>query len=747
MKTISDRQVVDLIADALYAESALELPNVCVRLGIAPGTVDEAFRSKRKYVRARLVDTPLDELRSLGERVLRDHPHFELEEALALLNEKGQPSVSDLTRRNTLEALNGFTLAGKLDPSSFLAEIWPTSTMKSCGHEGWSMQQDIEQHMVRSDDYSPEDILLQLGALECSQARFVRLLEAAAHPKTRGEEEQKRLVGVLNSHLSRDGFELAATQRVSGYPVYTVRRLELAGTASAADSASSELAVLGPYRMERRKDGSLDELGCGAMGVTYRALDLGLRLPVALKVISPKHVQDENSRRRFRREARAAAAVRHANIARALHFGEQGGRFFYAMDLVAGRSLRELLTTSGSLPIPVSLALMAQLAAALSAAHRQGLLHRDLKPANLMLLEGMNVEEEDERTAAAGGRQLKVIDFGLARSFGERLPEESTVTTAGQEGAFLGTPEYASPEQCAGEHAIDGRADLYSLAVILWRCCVGRLPFRGTSFQLQAMHQQKAPPAEELEALPPAVAELLLGLLEKDPAKRRPQSALELARRLDELRRELDGPSASAEKPPPSVKAHEGTAALSSGPVAQPEVAGYSREAVSLAKVFVELSPYGVWADVRLRESELIHRTGLDSDGIADAVHELGAGMVKGRRGEYFTAREILYAIFDGISRPWRPALDALRLATDLTRREDFPQTPAQIAEQYGWPPRRLNPAIAYLEMHDAVHVMHGIGTGTWIAHGIRKTDETRRFAKRGLGSETSKQPQPAPSN
>ena len=165
----------------------------------------------------------------------------------------------------------------------------------------------------------------------------------------------------------------------------------------------------------------------------------------------------------------------------------------------------------------MAVALAAQAAAALNAAHKRGVVHRDLKPGNLMLLEGDALDHEDERTIAAGDRLLKVIDFGLARSFGANRQEDSLVTQTFA--GFIGTPAYASPEQCVGGDDLDGRSDLYSLGIILWQMLAGRLPFTGGVVEVLGKHQFQPPPAAQLAALPAPVAALVTGLLVKDPAR------------------------------------------------------------------------------------------------------------------------------------------------------------------------------------------------------------------------------------
>ncbi len=308
-------------------------------------------------------------------------------------------------------------------------------------------------------------------------------------------------------------------------------------THNGAPPAAAELAF-GHFLVPRREDGGPWELGRGAMGVTYRAFDTSLRTEVALKVIRAEQVANEEVRRRFQREARAAAKIRHPNVASVLYLGEQDGEFFYAMEFIAGRTLAEFIKeAAGPLPPVVAVALAAQAAAALNAAHKREVVHRDLKPGNLMLLEGPAVDHEDERTTAAGNRLLKMIDFGLARSFGENRQEESFVTQAFS--GFIGTPAYASPEQCTGGNDLDGRSDLYSLGVILWQMLAGRLPFTGGVVEVLGKHQFQPPPVAQLAAVPAPVVALVMGLLAKDPAERQPQTAGLLRTALDRCLRDL----------------------------------------------------------------------------------------------------------------------------------------------------------------------------------------------------------------
>jgi serine/threonine protein kinase/Flp pilus assembly protein TadD len=252
------------------------------------------------------------------------------------------------------------------------------------------------------------------------------------------------------------------------------------------------------------QDGEPIELGRGAMGITYKAFDTDLRFPVTLKVISEKYVGDESARLRFLREARAAAKVRHPNVASVLHLGRTGSGYFYAMEFVEGETLENLLKRSGRLEVRLALEITSQVAAGLDAIYDHKLVHRDIKPTNIMV----RLKDEGRVTA-------KIIDLGLAKGVSE-FGSESEISTPG---AFAGTPAFASPEQFAGLGA-DIRSDLYSLGVTLWEMLAGQLPFRGSPSELMHGHQQAPLPREQLNSLAQPVLVLLEVMLAKDPNER-----------------------------------------------------------------------------------------------------------------------------------------------------------------------------------------------------------------------------------
>jgi hypothetical protein len=258
------------------------------------------------------------------------------------------------------------------------------------------------------------------------------------------------------------------------------------------------------YELAKGEDGKAVELGRGAMGVTYKAVDVNLHCPVALKVICKKYLGDQSARLRFLREARAAASVRHPNVASVFHLGTTDQGYFYAMEFVEGITLENLIRRSGKVEVKLALEIATQVAAGLAAVHKQKLVHRDIKPSNIMV----SVEDGSAVTA-------KIIDLGLAKPASD-APDEAAISTPG---AFAGTPEFASPEQFAGV-CVDIRSDLYSLGVVLWEMVTGHAVFRGSPAEVIYQHQHAPLPLEQLEGVPQPVVVLLEVLLEKDPGRR-----------------------------------------------------------------------------------------------------------------------------------------------------------------------------------------------------------------------------------
>ena len=264
------------------------------------------------------------------------------------------------------------------------------------------------------------------------------------------------------------------------------------------------MVVAGRYRV-------IATAGIGGMGVVYKARDLELDEDVALKVLRPDLGADPDWIARFRRELVLARQVTHRNVVRIHDIGEHEGLRFLTMRYVEGRSLLDLLRAEGSLPVDRAERIVRQLAEALQQAHDAGVVHRDLKPANVL------VEADDT---------AYVTDFGVARSLGR----EGLTRT----GAVVGTPDYLSPEQVAGE-AVDGRSDVYALGILFYEMLTGQLPFPGQS-QAEILAQRLGGRARDIRetgiAVPAYVRAAIARCLERSPS-RRYQSARDLVADLD----------------------------------------------------------------------------------------------------------------------------------------------------------------------------------------------------------------------
>jgi serine/threonine protein kinase len=247
------------------------------------------------------------------------------------------------------------------------------------------------------------------------------------------------------------------------------------------------------------------EIGRGGMAIVYRARDIKLSRLVALKILAPRLAEDDSFRQRFIRESQAAAAVDHPHIVPVFEAGEAAGSLFIAMRYVGTGDVRTLLQRQGRLPVAQTVAITAQVASALDAAHARGLVHRDVKPANMLLAE------------SGGGRvdHVYLSDFGLSK----HSLAPTALTSTGQ---FLGTLDYVAPEQIEGR-AVDGRADLYSLACATMEMLTGAPPFRRKeNIALMWAQLSERPPlvSERRPDLPPALDQVIGRALAKVPDER-----------------------------------------------------------------------------------------------------------------------------------------------------------------------------------------------------------------------------------
>jgi serine/threonine protein kinase len=252
--------------------------------------------------------------------------------------------------------------------------------------------------------------------------------------------------------------------------------------------------------------------GRGGMGIVYRATQLSLGRPVALKLITPDRAGDPGFRERFERESRIAAAIDHPNVIPVYAAGEEAGHLYLVMRYVKGTDLQHLLARERTLPPDHVAAIALQIGAALDAAHAVGLVHRDVKPANVLL----------------GGEHAYLADFGLSQVVGS----DTRLTSTGQ---WIGTADFMAPEQFEGGE-VDARADIYALGCVLYELVVGRPPFVGSYSEIMVAHLEQRPihPARLRPGLPPALEDLILAMLAKAP-RARPASMAAIAAHLTEL--------------------------------------------------------------------------------------------------------------------------------------------------------------------------------------------------------------------
>ena len=301
------------------------------------------------------------------------------------------------------------------------------------------------------------------------------------------------------------------------------------------------------YRIEAR-------VGRGGMGEVYRAVQLDLGRRVALKILAPELAADDRFRRRFLRESRIAASIDHPSIIPIYQTGEAGGLLYIAMRYVDGPDLATVLRREGRLEPVRALAIMAQVASALDAAHEHGLVHRDVKPANILLAAG--------RSGSDGHCYL--CDFGLIKQV-DSEQAGSALTATDQ---FVGTIPYVAPEQIEGR-AVDGRTDVYSLGCVLFHCLTGSIPFDGSSdVEVIFAHLGKPPPSLSTRApgLPADLDPIVARALAKSKEDRWPTcSALVAALTTHLPSPTLDAPTRSMPRPTPTVRSETPASAAGIG--------------------------------------------------------------------------------------------------------------------------------------------------------------------------------------
>jgi serine/threonine protein kinase/Flp pilus assembly protein TadD len=334
-----------------------------------------------------------------------------------------------------------------------------------------------------------------------------------------GEAAQESALVQVMQKLAGEGPETVARDASTGETPY----LPFLAPADSPDY----LGQLGPYNV-------VSVIGQGGMGVVLKARDPRLNRFVAIKVLAPQLAAYTGARKRFLREAQAAAALNHEHVVTIHDVDEFNGFPFIVMEYVVGASLDERIRQDKRLDLRDTLRIAAQIAAGLAAAHQQRLIHRDIKPANI-LLEG-------------NGGKVKITDFGLARAVGE-----TQITHTGQ---VTGTPEFMSPEQARGED-LDHRSDLFSLGCVLYAMCSGQSPFRAkTCWEAigRVCNEQPRPLRDIAAETPEWLSVIIAKLLAKDPNARY-QSAAEVATLLEQHLIELrETPDSLAQRPLPAAR-------------------------------------------------------------------------------------------------------------------------------------------------------------------------------------------------
>ena len=254
----------------------------------------------------------------------------------------------------------------------------------------------------------------------------------------------------------------------------------------------------GRYRIVRK-------LGSGGMANVYLAEDEDLGRRVAIKILNDRYANDDLFIERFRREAKSAAGLSHPNIVSIYDRGEAEGTYYIAMEVIEGRSLKELILTRGALPVDTAIGYAKQLLEALRFAHRHGIIHRDIKPHNVLVSADQHVKAHEPR--------LKVTDFGIARHGASQMTEA---------GSIMGTAQYLSPEQARGA-PVTAASDLYSAGVVLYEMLTGKVPFTGDSaieIAMKHVNELPRPPSKLRAEIPPELDQIVLHALAKEPEER-----------------------------------------------------------------------------------------------------------------------------------------------------------------------------------------------------------------------------------
>jgi eukaryotic-like serine/threonine-protein kinase len=344
-------------------------------------------------------------------------------------------------------------------------------------------------------------ITRRVGLLEAATRRAADGDYAAEIP-VRGGDEIGRLADSVRAMLVdlREKRDLVEFLSADAGSREQARDPLLALTHQIGDGLQPGQKLAGRYEI-------IETIGSGGMGIVYRAMDLELSEPVAVKTLRPEFVSDSTALARFKSELRLARRISHRNVIRTHDLGETNGMYFITMEYVEGTSVKALITERGRLPVHATLPIARQLCRALEVAHEQGIIHRDIKPHNMVL---------------APNGVLKVMDFGIARLLGRTQGMTQT-------GMVVGTPQYMSPEQLLGED-VDARTDIYAVGVVIYECLTGRTPHTADNpMQLisRVLEQRPVPPHELVPEVPRRLSDAVLAALHRDRGQR-PRTMAEL---------------------------------------------------------------------------------------------------------------------------------------------------------------------------------------------------------------------------
>ncbi|NWG33922.1 MAG: serine/threonine protein kinase [Chloroflexi bacterium] len=331
----------------------------------------------------------------------------------------------------------------------------------------------------------------------------------------------------------------------------------------------------------------LERIGTGGMADVFRARDLMLERTVAIKILHEHYSNEHGFQERFKQEARAAANLSHPNIVTVHDFGFDNDQLYIVMEHIPGKDLKTVLRQRGRYAVDEAIPLIVQACAGIGYAHRAGLVHCDVKPHNMIV--------------TPDGR-LKVTDFGIARALSTIMPDERA-------DVVWGSPQYFSPEQAAGE-APSPASDVYSLGIVLYEMITGALPFNApTSQELARLHLEHypIPPREYIPDIPPALEEIILKVLSKEPSAR--------YRTADQLGRVLLRFGTQRETPPvPALSLTPEAVSTYKEPVSQPPPApGNAKPSINLPEIEIPevYIPEIDWATIGLSLLALIAVLGL----------------------------------------------------------------------------------------------------------------------------------------